>query len=168
MRCCTRRSSAWTRSLELFDDYPDVVISCIGGGSNFGGFALPFVADVLKKGLRTRFIAAQSEAAPNLQGHYEYDFADYAEMTPMLKMLTLGHRAEMQPVKGDGLRYHGCSPILSLLRCEGYIDGRVSADERQVLSGRSSSSRRKDGCRRRVRVPIWRTTRQSGRARTGG
>jgi tryptophan synthase beta chain len=110
------------KQFALFDDYPDIVISCLGGGSNFGGFALPFVADVLKKGKKIKFIASQSEVAPNLQGKYEYDFADYAEITPMLKMYTLGHKTDMEPVKGDGLRYHGCSPILSLLRNKGYID----------------------------------------------
>ena len=102
--------------------YPDLMISCLGGGSNFGGFVLPFVGDVLTKGKKTKFIAAQSAAAPNLQGDYEYDFADHAEMTPLLKMCTLGHKAEMEPIKGDGLRYHGCSPIVSLLRHHGYID----------------------------------------------
>jgi tryptophan synthase beta chain len=110
------------KQFELFDDYPDVVISCLGGGSNFGGFALPFVGEVLKKGKKIRFIAAQSQVAPNLQGEYRYDFADYAEMTPMLKMYTLGHQHDMQPIKGDGLRYHGCSPIISFLRDKGYID----------------------------------------------
>jgi tryptophan synthase beta chain len=70
------------KQFALFDDYPDIVISCLGGGSNFGGFALPFVADVLKKGKKIKFIASQSEVAPNLQGKYEYDFADYAEITP--------------------------------------------------------------------------------------
>ena len=102
--------------------YPDLMISCLGGGSNFGGFALPFIGDVLTKGKKTKFIAAQSQAAPNLQGEYEYDFADHAEMTPLLKMCTLGHQTEMEPIKGDGLRYHGCSPIISLLRHLGYID----------------------------------------------
>jgi tryptophan synthase beta chain len=110
------------KQFELFEDYPDVVISCLGGGSNFGGFAIPFLGDVLKKGKRIKFIAAQSEVAPNLQGQYKYDFADYAEMTPLLKMYTLGHKTDMFPIKGDGLRYHGCSPILSLLRNEGYIE----------------------------------------------
>jgi tryptophan synthase beta chain len=110
------------KQFEKFDDYPDLVISCLGGGSNFGGFALPFMHDVLKEGKKTKFIAAQSKASPNLQGEYRYDFADYAEMTPMLKMYTLGHKVDMEPIKGDGLRYHGCSPILSLLRDKGYID----------------------------------------------
>jgi tryptophan synthase beta chain len=110
------------KQFELFDDYPDIVISCFGGGSNFGGFALPFVGDVLKKGKKIKFIAAQSKVSPNLQGKYEYDFADYNEVTPLLKMYTLGHKIDMQPIKADGLRYHGASPIISLLRDKGYID----------------------------------------------
>jgi len=122
------------KQFEIFDDYPDIVISCIGGGSNFGGFALPFLGDVLKKGRKIRFIAAQSQVAPNLQGIYQYDFADYAEMTPMLKMYTLGHQTDMEPIKGDGLRYHGCSPILSLLRNEGYIETiAYPGDEKHVF-----------------------------------
>jgi tryptophan synthase beta chain len=122
------------KQFEILDDYPDIVISCIGGGSNFGGFALPFVGDVLKKGKKIKFIAAQSQVAPNLQGKYEYDFADYAEMTPMLKMYTLGHKADMQPIRGDGLRYHGCSPIISLLRNKGYIDTvAYPGDEKRVF-----------------------------------
>lgn len=110
------------RQFELSGEYPDMVISCLGGGSNFGGFALPFVGDVLTQGKKITFIAAQSKVAPNLQGKYEYDFADHAEITPMLKMYTLGHKLEMAPIKGDGLRYHGCSPIISLLRHLGYIE----------------------------------------------
>ncbi|MFQ6032767.1 MAG: TrpB-like pyridoxal phosphate-dependent enzyme [Candidatus Zixiibacteriota bacterium] len=70
------------KQFEKFEDYPDEVISCLGGGSNFGGFALPFVHDVLKEGKKIKFIAAQSKVAPNLQGEYRYDFADYAEQTP--------------------------------------------------------------------------------------
>jgi tryptophan synthase beta chain len=122
------------KQFEIFDDYPDIVISCLGGGSNFGGFSLPFVGDVLKKGKKIKFIAAQSEVAPNLQGEYRFDFADYAEITPLLKMYTLGHKFEMEPIKGDGLRYHGCSPIISLLRDKGYIDTiAYPADERYVF-----------------------------------
>ncbi|HLB67830.1 MAG TPA: TrpB-like pyridoxal phosphate-dependent enzyme [Thermoplasmata archaeon] len=109
------------RQFEHIGVYPDVMVSCLGGGSNFGGFTLPFLADAIH-GKEIRFIAAQSAAAPNLQGEYRYDFADHAELTPLLKMYTLGHKTSMRPVKGDGLRYHGCSPILSLLRHLGYID----------------------------------------------
>ncbi len=110
------------RQFEKAGDYPDVMISCLGGGSNFGGFVLPFVGDVLTKGKKVRFIAAQSQAAPNLQGEYRYDHADHAEITPLLKMYTLGHTASLAPIKGDGLRYHGCSPIISLLRHLGYVE----------------------------------------------
>ncbi len=110
------------KQFEIFDDYPDIMISCFGGGSNFGGFVLPFAGDVLTKGKKIKFIAAQSKVAPNLQGSYEYDFADYAEKAPLLKMYTLGHKIDMEPIKGDGLRYHGASPIISLLRHKGYID----------------------------------------------
>ncbi len=122
------------KQFEIFGDYPDLVISCLGGGSNFGGFALPFMGEVLKKGKKIKFIAAQSKSAPNLQGKYEYDHADYAEMTPRLKMCTLGHKTDMEPIKGDGLRYHGCSPILSLLRNKGYIDTiAYPSDEKHVF-----------------------------------
>ncbi len=119
--------------MEMVDEYPDVMISCLGGGSNFGGFILPFVADTLR-GRRIRFIATQSGAAPNLQGEYRYDFADHAELTPMLKMYTLGHRAEMHPIRADGLRYHGAAPIISLLRHLGYIDTiAYPSDEKYVF-----------------------------------
>jgi tryptophan synthase beta chain len=122
------------KQFEKLGDYPDVVISCLGGGSNFGGFALPFFGDMLTKGKKIKFIAAQSEAAPNLQGEYRFDFADYAEITPMLKMYTLGHRFEMVPIKGDGLRYHGSSPILSLLRHHKMLDTvAYPADEKYVF-----------------------------------
>jgi tryptophan synthase beta chain len=122
------------KQFELADDYPDLVISCLGGGSNFGGFALPFMGDVLTKGKKIKFIAAQSQSAPNLQGEYRYNFADHAEITPMLKMYTLGHQVTMVPIKGDGLRYHGCSPIISLLRNLGYIDTiAYPSDEKHVF-----------------------------------
>src|SRR5437667_7631 len=121
------------RQFEQIGQYPDLMVSSLGGGSNFGGFTLPFFADVFH-GKEIRFIAAQSAAAPNLQGEYRYDFADHAELTPMLQMYNPGHRAEMKPVRGDGLRYHGCSPILSLLRHRGLIDTiAYPTDERHVF-----------------------------------
>ncbi len=119
--------------LERAEEVPDVMISCVGGGSNFGGFILPFVPEALKEG-GIRFLAIQSEAAPNLQGEYRYDYADHAELTPMLKMYTLGHQTDMQPIMGDGLRYHGVAPILSLLRSKGLIDTLAyPADEMHVF-----------------------------------
>ncbi|MEO0091789.1 MAG: TrpB-like pyridoxal phosphate-dependent enzyme [candidate division WOR-3 bacterium] len=122
------------KQFEIFDDYPDIMISCLGGGSNFGGFILPFAGDVLTKGKKIKFIAAQSQSAPNLQGEYKYDFADYGELTPLLKMYTLGHKIKMKPIKADGLRYHGCSPIISYLRYKGLIDTiAYPADEKYVF-----------------------------------
>jgi|UniRef100_A0A7C3Z3H6 tryptophan synthase beta chain len=122
------------KQLEKIGVEPDVMIGCLGGGSNFGGFVLPFVGERLKKGKKIRFIACQSEAAPNLQGEYRYDFADYAGLTPLLKMYTLGHKIKMPPIRADGLRYHGCSPIISLLRHHGIIETvAYPKDERYVF-----------------------------------
>lgn len=105
------------RQFELVDDSPDLIIGCLGGGSNFGGIALPFAGEVLQKKRRCEFLASQSEAAPNLvSGEYRYDFGDVAEHTPLLKMYTLGHKAEMRPIRADGLRYHAAAPLMSALR----------------------------------------------------
>jgi tryptophan synthase beta chain len=103
-------------------DSPDLVVACLGGGSNFGGIALPFLGEVLQKKRRCDFLAAQSEAAPNLvKGEYRYDYGDTAGHTPLLKMYTLGHETSMTPIRSDGLRYHAASPIISALRSEGYV-----------------------------------------------
>jgi len=121
------------KQFEIAGEFPDVVISCLGGGSNFGGFALPFMPEAFG-GADLRFVAAQSQAAPNLQGEYRYDFADHAELTPQLKMYTIGHRAKMKPIRGDGLRYHAAAPVISLLRHLGYIDTiAYPADEHYVF-----------------------------------
>ena len=104
------------------ETYPDVLISCLGGGSNFGGFTLPFFGEVIRGERDLKFIAAQTAASPNLTGEYRYDYADHGELTPQLKMYTLGHKTDFSPIYGDGLRYHGAAPILSLLRHHGYID----------------------------------------------
>jgi len=126
------------KQFEKTEDYPDYIISCLGGGSNFGGFALPFAGDVLTKKApkEIKFIAAQSQSAPNLsEGEYRYDFADHAEITPQLKMLTLGHQKDMVPIKGDGLRYHAASPIISTLKKNcGLIDSiAYPTDEKYVF-----------------------------------
>ena len=105
------------KQFELVDDSPDLIVGCLGGGSNFGGLALPFAGEVLQKKRKCEFLAAQSEAAPNLvKGEYRYDFGDVAEHTPLLKMYTLGHKTEMVPIKADGLRYHAAAPLISVLR----------------------------------------------------
>ncbi len=110
------------KQLKMADDYPEVVISCLGGGSNFGGISIPFFSDRIKEDRDIKFIAAQSEAAPNLKGQYRYDFCDHAEKTPMMKMCTLGHKTTMRSIKADGLRYHGAAPIISYLKNKGMID----------------------------------------------
>lgn len=105
------------KQFEIVDDSPDLIIGCLGGGSNFGGIALPFAGEVLQKKRKCEFLAAQSEVAPNLvSGEYRYDFGDVAEHTPLLKMYTLGHKADMLPIKADGLRYHAAAPLMSALR----------------------------------------------------
>lgn len=132
------------RQFEHAGAAPDVVISCLGGGSNFGGFALPFLAEAIH-GKEIRFIAAQSAAAPNLQGEYRYDFADHAELTPLLKMYTLGHKTVLRPIKGDGLRYHGSSPILSLLRHLGHIDTVAYPEDEQHVFERARTFVQSEG-----------------------
>jgi len=93
------------------------MIGCLGGGSNFGGFILPFAGEVLRGKRECRFLAAQSESAPNLsKGEYRYDYGDHAEKTPLLKMYTLGHQSDMTPIKADGLRYHAAAPFISYLK----------------------------------------------------
>jgi tryptophan synthase beta chain len=105
------------KQFELAEDSPDLIVGCFGGGSNFGGIALPFIGEVLQKKRRCEFLASQSEAAPNLvKGEYRYDFGDVAEHTPLLKMYTLGHKKDMVTIKADGLRYHAAAPVISVLR----------------------------------------------------
>ncbi len=118
----------------IVGEQPDLMIGCFGGGSNFGGFTLPLIGEVLKGKRECEFLAAQSLAAPNIsQGEYRYDFADYAGRTPLLKMYTLGHKVDMPPIFGDGLRYSGASPILSLLRNLGYIKTKTYPIDEKVV-----------------------------------
>ena len=123
------------KQFNIVGEQPDLLIGCFGGGSNFGGFTLPFIGEVLKGKRKCEFLAAQSLSAPNIsRGEYRYDFADHAGKTPLLKMYTLGHKVEMPPIFGDGLRYSGASPILSLLRKAGYINTIVyPVDEKLVF-----------------------------------
>lgn len=110
------------KQFEKTGDSPDLVIGCLGGGSNFGGIALPFLGEVLQKKRECDFLAAQSEAAPNLvKGEYRYDYGDTAGHTPLLMMYTLGHETSMTPIKADGLRYHAAAPIISALRSKGFV-----------------------------------------------
>lgn len=124
------------KQFELVDDSPDLVVGCLGGGSNFGGIALPFMGEVLAGKRNCQFLAAQSEAAPNLiKGEYKYDFGDTAGHTPLLMMYTLGHETVMKPIRSDGLRYHAASPIISALKHSGLVSAvAYPSDEVDVFS----------------------------------
>jgi tryptophan synthase beta chain len=111
------------KQMEMAGAYPDVVIGCVGGGSNFAGLALPFMPDKFA-GKNIRFVAVEPTACPTItKGPYEYDFGDTAEMTPLLKMHTLGHSFIPPGIHAGGLRYHGMAPLISLLVDKGYIEG---------------------------------------------
>jgi len=94
---------------------PDVVIGCVGGGSNFSGLAFPFVKDKLS-GKKIQILAVEPKSCPSLTaGQFRYDFGDTAQLTPLLKMYTLGHTFVPEPIHAGGLRYHGMAPLISLL-----------------------------------------------------
>jgi tryptophan synthase beta chain len=105
------------KQMEMAGEYPDVVIACVGGGSNFAGLSYPFIADKLKgKQPRTRFIAAEPAACPTLtRGVLAYDFGDAVGMGPVVKMFTLGHSFVPDRIHAGGLRYHGDAPSLCML-----------------------------------------------------
>ena len=104
-------------------DWPDVVIACTGGGSNFGGIAFPFVRENITGGKQTRIVAVEPAAAPSLtRGIYAYDYGDTAKLAPMVKMHTLGHDFVPAPIHAGGLRYHGMSAQVSALKEAGLID----------------------------------------------
>jgi len=112
--------------MALAGEEPDVVIGCAGGGSNFAGLTFPYLGRGLRGGPKPRIIAAEPEAAPSLtKGMYRYDFGDTARMTPLVKMHTLGHDFIPEPIHAGGLRYHGMSPIVSLLKEQGLIEARA-------------------------------------------
>lgn len=111
------------KQMELAGDYPDVVIGCFGGGSNFSGITFPFMRDNLTKGYKTRFIAAEPQACPKLtHGKFEYDFGDTEGFTPLIPMFTLGHDFEPEAIHAGGLRYHGAGAIVSQLLKDGLIE----------------------------------------------
>jgi len=110
---------------DIVGDYPDVVIGCCGGGSNFGGIALPFVGQQLRGEAKkkTRFIGAEPAACPTMsRGEFRYDFGDVAKYTPLVEMYTLGHNFMPAGIHAGGLRYHGMSAIVSRLVKDGIVD----------------------------------------------
>ncbi|CRK58156.1 Tryptophan synthase beta chain like [Alloactinosynnema sp. L-07] len=120
----------------LAEDYPDIVIGCTGGGSNFGGLAFPFLGEKLRGGRDVRVIAAEPAACPTItQGKLAYDFGDTAGLTPLLKMHTLGHGFIPPPVHAGGLRYHGMSPLVSAVVDRGLVEARAEAQTRCFEAG---------------------------------
>jgi tryptophan synthase beta chain len=112
--------------MEMAGEEPDVVVACVGGGSNFAGLTFPFIRRVLRDGARTRFVAAEPAACPTLtQGVYAYDFGDTVGLTPLMPMYTLGHDFVPPPVHAGGLRYHGDSPLVCGLVKGGLVEPRA-------------------------------------------
>ncbi len=110
-------------AMEMAGEYPDVVVGCVGGGSNFAGVAYPFIRANLREGKQTRFVAAEPAACPTLtRGVYAYDFGDTVGMTPLMPMYTLGHDFVPPPVHAGGLRYHGDAPSLCALVKAGLVE----------------------------------------------
>ncbi|ANR74230.1 TrpB-like pyridoxal phosphate-dependent enzyme [Prevotella scopos JCM 17725] len=112
------------KQMEMAEEYPDKVIACFGGGSNFGGIAFPFMRHNILEGKNTEFIAAEPNSCPKLtRGKFEYDFGDEAGYTPLLPMFTLGHDFKPANIHAGGLRYHGAGVIVSQLLKDGYMTG---------------------------------------------
>jgi tryptophan synthase beta chain len=119
--------------MELADAFPDVVIGCVGGGSNFAGLAFPFLREKIA-GREIDFLACEPAACPTLtRGHFAYDFGDTGQLTPLVPMHTLGHDFVPAPIHAGGLRYHGAAPAISqlvrdgLIRAEAYVQNDVFA-----------------------------------------
>lgn len=111
------------KQMDMAGEYPDVVISCVGGGSNFSGIAYPFLRENLKNGKRTRLLAVEPTAAPSLtKGVYTFDYGDTARMAPIVKMHTLGHDFVPAAIHAGGLRYHGMAPSICALYDAGHIE----------------------------------------------
>ena len=112
------------KQMEMAGEYPDKVIACFGGGSNFSGIAFPFMRHNLQDGRTTEFIAAEPASCPKLtRGKFEYDFGDESGYTPLLPMYTLGHNFMPANIHAGGLRYHGAGVIISQLMKDGYLHG---------------------------------------------
>lgn len=114
------------KQMDMAGEYPDVVIGCVGGGSNFAGLAYPFLRQNLMEGQRVRLLAVEPTASPSLtKGVYTFDYGDTARMAPIVKMYTLGHEFVPAPIHAGGLRYHGMAPSLCALYDRGYIEARA-------------------------------------------
>ncbi len=124
---------------------PDIVIGCAGGGSNFAGLTFPFLGRNFRDGAKHRIIAVEPEAAPSLtRGVYAYDFGDTGKMAPLVKMFTLGSDFIPDPIHAGGLRYHGMSPLVSLLKEHGFIEARSVHQRASFEAGVQIRPRRRD------------------------
>jgi tryptophan synthase beta chain len=122
--------------MELAGERPDVLIGCAGGGSNFAGFAFPFIGQKLRGEADYRVIAVEPEAAPSMtRGTYRYDFGDTGMMAPLVKMHTLGHDFIPEPIHAGGLRYHGMAPLVSLLLENGVIEAEAAHQNATFAAG---------------------------------
>lgn len=111
------------KQMAMAGEYPDIVIGCFGGGSNFSGISFPFMRHNFKDGKKTRFIAAEPASCPKLtKGKFEYDFGDEAGYTPLIPMFTLGHDFRPANIHAGGLRYHGAGTIVSQLLKDGFME----------------------------------------------
>jgi tryptophan synthase beta chain len=107
-------------------DFPDVIVGCTGGGSNFAGIAFPFIGAGLRGGAKPRIVACEPSACPTLtRGKYAYDFGDTGHLTPLVKMHTLGSTFVPPGFHAGGLRYHGMAPLVSLIQELGLIESRA-------------------------------------------
>ena len=114
------------KQMELANDFPDIVIGCFGGGSNFGGIALPFLGLNFREGKKVRCIAAEPSSCPKLtKGEFRYDFGDTVGLTPLIPMYTLGHTFVPAPIHAGGLRYHGAGAIISQLLRDKLIEAQA-------------------------------------------
>jgi tryptophan synthase beta chain len=112
--------------MELAGAWPDVIVACVGGGSNFGGLVFPFLRGHLATGDHPRIVAAEPVACPTLtRGVYRYDYGDTSGLTPLMPMYTLGHDFVPPPVHAGGLRYHGDSPLVCGLVKAGIVEARA-------------------------------------------
>ncbi|MCQ2227006.1 MAG: TrpB-like pyridoxal phosphate-dependent enzyme [Bacteroidales bacterium] len=120
------------KQMAMAGEYPDIVIGCFGGGSNFGGISFPFMRHNILEGKKTKFIAAEPASCPKLtHGVFQYDFGDVAGYTPLLPMFTLGHNFMPANIHAGGLRYHGAGVIVSQLLKDGYMS---AVDIKQIES----------------------------------
>ena len=124
------------KQMEMAGEYPDIIIGCFGGGSNFGGICFPFMRHSIKEGKKTRYIAAEPASCPKLtRGHFQYDFGDEAGYTPLLPMFTLGHNFAPANIHAGGLRYHGAGSIVSQLLKDGLVEAQSLPQTETLAAG---------------------------------